>query len=560
MSALDRAGVRRLWLAPGARSAALAWAADAWREGTRHRDDPFVVHTHFDERGLGFAAMGSAQADGTPVACLTTSGSAVANLLPAVVESFHAGVPLVLVTADRPREVRGRGASQTIAQPGIFGTFVLQSMDLPCPTAGVSEPELARWMDAALAPLHRLWPGPVHLNVPFREPLLPPDEVPAWRAWRPCSGLPRSPESPISPNDAPLPTLSPPPRGFLVVGELSVREQAGWPEIERLAETLDWPVVVDPLSGGPSISEQRIAHFDYLLQHPSEQWPACRPDVIWHLGGPLVSRRLQEFLATYRNEALVQVRRGPALLDPFYQNPRVFLECPISWARRVADQLSAQTSLTRDRAWSAGWREAGRKAEKHLHRLLEETDEWNEPRWARLVGQWASEQGADLFLGNSMPVRDFGTYARLGAGRVFGQRGASGIDGNLAHLAGWAQASDRPVFALLGDLAVLHDLNSLTLFRGLPIKLFVPNNGGGGIFRFLPLALDEAVREEFLETPHEFSFGALAGALGLAYYHVENRTPAAEIEEWLRQHPGPALLELPSSRAGNHRAHLRLQP
>ena len=591
---LHRAGIRSLWLAPGARSAPLAWAAWMWQQYSNGKKDAFRVHVHFDERGLAFAALGEAQAAGSPVACLTTSGSAVANLFPAVVEAFHAGIPLLLLTADRPPEMRGRGANQTIQQPGIFGSFVKQAMDFPCPSQGVSEKELALWIDHAIAPLRGVWPGPVHLNIPFREPLLPPllpDAQLALRDWcrafadeknetANASGSDGKREKPLEgalserggclTPEALEHLLPAPARGFLVVGALSEKEQAGWPAIIDLAKTLGWPVVADPLAGYPKAPKDNscfIPHFDLLLQ--TLPVGTAMPEVIWHLGGAFVSRRVGEFLASYKGDNYVQIRRGPEILAPLGQKPMVFLECPINGVHKLLRKLGAAKSPY-ENSWAAHWSAAGNRVGQKLQEWWGTQKSWSEPRWAYWIGQWAAELNADLFLGNSMAVRDFGVFAEATGARVLGQRGASGIDGNLAHVAGWAGSEERRghrLFALLGDLALLHDVNSLALLKDLPVTLLVPNNGGGGIFHFLPLAIDATIREELLETPHAFPISEICAAFGFAVHRVgasecsapgEHSVPGESPEEilaWIREQRGPALVELPSGREQNWRDH-----
>ncbi len=519
---LQKLGAGRFFMSPGARGSALVAAI---------AEEGIEATVHYDERGMSFAALGWAMATGRPAVCITTSGSAVANLLPACVEAFHSGIPLILVTADRPPELRGTGANQTIHQPGIFGSFVRAQADLPCPSDPSQLPAILENLVAAATGEN---PGPVHLNVPFPEPVLPQGEV----------------------EDFPLPTLRPPqipksslkppasffdsPNGIILVGRLPLSEQPSAALLLQLSEILGWPLIADALSGARLLPGV-IGHADWILQ--SRHVPA--PERVLHFGGSLVSKRLGEWMTPCRRENYLQVRHFPENLDPWHQSPTV-LHADIP---EFLDSLSLQPRP----GWRDIWIEANQAAAEILSEVL--TCQLSEPAIARAVAANSSL----LFLGNSMPVRDFNSCAESQSPhpiQILGNRGASGIDGNIATIAGISSGSGKPVTALLGDLTVLHDLNSLALLRDDPVTLVVVNNDGGGIFRFLPLGIDPADRERFWETPHGMDFAHAAAQFGLEYHRPTDIPALAEL---LSQPPLRArLIECRTDRAANHALHLEI--
>jgi 2-succinyl-5-enolpyruvyl-6-hydroxy-3-cyclohexene-1-carboxylate synthase len=335
------------------------------------------------------------------------------------------------------------------------------------------------------------------------------------------------------------------------VGEMSCAEQEIWPGIMQAAGHLGWPVAADALSGGKGLPGV-IQHLDFLLQAAA----VPHPESILHLGGRLVQRRANELLANTPGAGVCQIRRGPSRLAPPGQNPQVWLGDPGFFCREVILQVPSAWSDE----WRESWEEKDRLVEDVLAGVLDgelERGNLSEPGLARWAAEVAVQQDAVLFPGNSMPVRDFDAMVGPLARRVqvTGQRGASGIDGNIAHVAGYARASGRRVLALLGDLAVLHDLNSLPLLRGLPVTIVVPNNHGGGIFRFLPLDMPATTREEFLETPHSLEFGDICRQFGLAYVRTNSASVAGA--SLANQH-GPLLIEVPSDRARNRLKHEQL--
>jgi 2-succinyl-5-enolpyruvyl-6-hydroxy-3-cyclohexene-1-carboxylate synthase len=501
---------------------------------------------HYDERGMSFAALGWAMATGCPAVCITTSGSAVANLLPACVEAFHSNVPLIFLTADRPPELRGTGANQTIHQPGIFSSFVRAEVDLPCPGNLDSLPAILENLVAAATGQNS---GPVQLNVPFAEPVLPDlladgesvpsEEGSACQSW---IGV-ISKASPDLTSRSLLGHFFDSPYGVILVGRLPLSEQPDAALLLDLSSRLGWPLIADALSGARLLPGV-IGHADWILQ--SRNVPAS--ERILHFGESLVSKRLGEWMASCRGANYLQVRRFPERLDPWHQSPTL-LRAGIP---EFLDSLQIQPQ--------SGWRDVWLEANRAVSEILAEAlvgPALTEPAIARAVADAANS--SILFLGNSMPVRYFNSCVDSQSSapiQILGNRGASGIDGNIATIAGISSGSGKPVTALVGDLTLLHDLNSLALLRGEPVSLVVVNNDGGGIFQFLPLGIDPAERERFWETPHGMDFSNAAAQFGLEYHQPAD---LAELAELLSQPPLRArLIECRTDRAANHALHLEI--
>lgn len=527
---LRASGVRRVFMSPGARSTPIVAAL---------AESGMECVIHYDERGMSFAALGCAMATGEPSVCLTTSGSAVANLLPACVEASQSHVPLVFLTADRPAELRGTGANQTILQPGILGSYARFEVDIPCPGEGKGNPLLA--LREAFDAASGARPGPVHVNLQFREPLLGGDSsslpAPSWRRAESKHPTPRLPDG--------WNAFRASRRGVVVIGRLDAAGQQVVGDAVALGKQLGWPVIADALSGARKI-DGAVRHADWLLHRKD----VPKPERVLHFGGSLVSKRLGEWIsASCASGDWLQVRAVGERWDPWGKSPEV-LCAGVAGFCKAADEAGFDSP--HDDSWSAAWLRADAAVEHLLTQECEVSGELSEPAIARVVGRRAGI----VYLGNSMPVRDFDSCDfAMGQGErlVFCNRGASGIDGNIATVAGVARGCGSPVVALLGDLAVLHDLNSLALLRSLPVTLVVVNNDGGGIFRFLSLPVPDADREMFWETPHGMDFKHAAGQFGIEYAAIGD---LAELDAMLlASGGGPRLLECRTNRRDNHAMH-----
>ena len=569
---LARSGVRHVVVCPGSRSTPLVLAVAA-EPGMR----PLL---HVDERAAGYFALGIARASGRPVAVVCTSGTAAANLLPAAVEASLSRVPLLLLTADRPPELRDVGAAQAIDQLRLFGSHARWSTEVPCaPAGGEAPPALlasarqlaARAVEAAVGPPA----GSVHLNLPFREPLVAADGAPERRAAEAAEAvapLPPPRRAPLPPAPRELRALaaaSAGRRGLIVCGPESPPLPAA--AIVRLAGALGWPVLADALSGVRAASAQDgvIASYDAILREPSTA-RRLAPEVVIRFGAQPTSRPLATWLAgLHRGGELREhvVDEAGAWRDPSAEASLLRAE-PGALASALAEAV-AQTPAP-DAGWREGWREADAIAGEALDRGLEEIDARGEPfegLAARMLAE-ALPEGGTLVCGNSMPVRDVDSFVpALGRPlRIVGTRGASGIDGVASTAAGEALAAaergEGPVGLIVGDLSFLHDLTGLWAVErhGLSLAVVLVHNDGGGIFHFLPQreALPELF-EPWFGTPAGLDAAAAAALFGGRHLPLPAR--AGEMREAIAGavgSPGLTVLELRTDRDRNVELHREL--
>ena len=542
VATLGRAGVERFVISPGSRSTPLAVAA-ARQRGAR------CVVAH-DERAAGFYAAGYGRAAGRPAALICTSGTAVANYLPAVIEASQADVPLIVLSADRPPELRATGANQTIDQPDLFGRYVRWRFDLPCP--GPDTPPDTAAHAAAAAVAHAVAPpaGPVHLNCMFREPLAPGDRcVPG--AARPALYTRADVMPPEADVAALAERLGTARTGVLAVGPLRGREERD--AAAALARALRWPVFADAASGLRADSIPGLIPFFDLALLPSGAAGRLAPEVVLHAGGRMTSTR---FLALARGAGhYIHIADSPRRRDP---EGIVTLHVQASLGR-LAGALAAAIRPAAEGAYAAELRRLPERAEAAVDRVL--GDELSEPACARLVARNLPE-GHGLFLGRSMPVRDMDMFGPPLAGpRAVGVNwGASGIDGTIASALGFADGSDAPLTLLVGDMALLHDLSSLALVarHRQPLTLVLLNNGGGGIFSFLPLESCADLVEEYFAAAHGLAFKSAAELFGLPYAAPADLPGLRAAYTAAAQGRMPAIIEVAGDRARNRDLHRRL--
>ncbi len=505
------------------------------------RDPRLRCWSHIDERCAGFFALGAAKASCRPVVVTCTSGTAAANLVPAVIEAHEAGVPLILLTADRPPELRDIGAGQTIDQVKLYGGAVKLYAEPDLQQAGEEQLRFIRSLACraaitAAAPR----PGPVHLNLPLREPLvvsgpLPPD--PGGRD----GGAPWT--SPHRPADA-APEVVLSRRPVLIAGELSGPPELG-ARLAEVAAQAGVPLLADPQSGarrGPAA----IAHYDLILRDPPS---TLGPDTVVRVGELPTSKPLRTWVAS-----LGQARHVSLVPDPAWSDP----------ASRVSDRhtgalatlIEGLTPGPVDPGWLAAWREADRHAAEAIDATLAPAG-LSEPLVARTLGAELPAE-ATLFVASSMPIREIEEFAgvRDTPPRVLANRGANGIDGTVSSAFGAAAVTGGPVVLLIGDVALLHDLGGLLAARrtGLELTIVLLNNDGGGIFHFLPIAGQDAFAEH-VATPHGVDFAHAAALFGFAH------RPVGDLEG-LRAAlaaGGNTLIEVRTDRAENRRLHASVE-
>jgi 2-succinyl-5-enolpyruvyl-6-hydroxy-3-cyclohexene-1-carboxylate synthase len=504
-----RAGVVHAVVAPGSRSSPLLLALRA--------DGRLRLHVFVDERSAAFFALGIGLATSKPAVVLTTSGTAAAELLAAVIEAHHAGVPLIVCTADRPPESQGVGAPQTIDQARLYGAALRWRADPGVPDAsgaGAWRSLASRAFCEARGVGGR--PGPVHLNLPFREPLVgEPGPLPPARSgetpWHQAAR--RAPCSPSTVAD--LAQLVANRRGVIVAGAGSADPDG----IQQLAGALGWPVVADPRSGCRRPGHTTVAAFDSLLRHASLA-AELTPEVVIRAGTPPASRILAEWLAASGAEQLVVDTHG-TWVDPERNAALVVAADPGDVCRAVAGRRPAPCQPS----WLESWTSAEAVAQRAIDEVLGRHEEPTEPGMARTLFDCLPSE-ATLFVSSSMPVRDLEWFARPRPDvRVLANRGANGIDGVVSTVLGVAAARPgSPTAGLLGDLALLHDCGALlgAARRDVNCVLVIVDNDGGGIFSFLPQsrAVDEEDFERLFTVPHGLDLAGLARLHGLASCEV----------------------------------------
>ncbi|EFO80073.1 hypothetical protein OSCT_2064 [Oscillochloris trichoides DG-6] len=512
---LVRGGAADLVISPGSRSTPLALAA------ARHPQAR--IWMHYDERSAGFFALGMARARRAPVVLLCTSGTAAANYWPAVAEAHLARVPLILLTADRPHELRDNGAPQTIDQVAMYAGNTRWASDLPEPTEGLL-PYVQSLVARAIAAARGAPAGPVHLNCPLREPLLP-DRSCLESLFADPSPLPQVQVAPrradaqqIADLAALLQTAE---RGLIVCGPQD--DPALAPAAAQLAERLGWPLLADPISQvrcGSHVHELVIGGYDAFLR--DERFAArYRPDLVLRLGAMPTAKPLLQFLTRSPQPRQIVVDGGAGWREPTSLAVQHLFADEIDLCLRLAAALPA----SQPDPWSAAWVEAERLTQTVIAEHLRGQEQISEPgifaQLARIL-----PANATLFAANSMPIRDLDTFFPPSETplRLLGNRGANGIDGLTSTALGLAAGGYGPVVFVTGDLSFFHDSNGLLAAKlhALSATIVLINNDGGGIFSFLPQASESDQFETLFGTPHGLQFEPLAACYGANYTRAEN--------------------------------------
>jgi 2-succinyl-5-enolpyruvyl-6-hydroxy-3-cyclohexene-1-carboxylate synthase len=537
-SALADLGIQHVCLSPGSRNTPLIAGFAAEK---RIRAWPLL-----DERSAGFFATGLARATGRPVALVCTSGSAAAEYHPAVVEASQSDVPLIVLTADRPPELRGVGAPQTIDQISLYGSSVRLFIDAPTPTAATTDREAADLAVAAWRAATTDTPGPAHINLPFREPLL--SNV--------ASPTPEAIGRPVDDVAAPLDLshltgVVSGRNGIIVAGRSNDPE---FPQAcAELAAATGYPIIADPLSG--------LRHGSHPLDHVLKAGDALAtagaldhltPDLVIRFGPVPTSKATWSWLESHPEveQLLIDVAGRDAT-----SSATSILAVP---PKVAAISLAAIVDETAPLEWTSRWQALDSVVAAAITDTSRTAPFPNEPAVARIVMDNAPA-GAYVTVGSSMPIRDVDAFGGITSNpiRVFGNRGTNGIDGIVSAALGTA-ATGQPAIALVGDVSMFHDLNALGTAAqlDLPLTIVVINNDGGGIFHFLPQrdpdVLDPATFEKYLGTPHGTDFVATATALGLEASNVDEATELARL---ISTGDKPRLIQVRTNRETNVKLH-----
>lgn len=531
---LVRGGATHFVICPGSRSTPLALAV------ARH--PAARIWMHLDERSAGFFALGMARQRAEPVALICTSGTAAANFLPAVAEADLARVPLILLTADRPHELRDNGAPQTIDQVRLFGPRTRWFSDLPVPDGEpASLPYLRAVAARSLAAARGAPAGPVHLNLPFREPLVPD------RTLLEDLFKSRATSAELAPGGAtaargaggdPAATVVAGPRLLAKPALAALADRLGQaahglilcgpgcppglaPALTRLAACLDWPLLADPLSGlrcGPHDLRLVLAAYDAFLR--DEAFAArYAPEVVLRFGALPTAKPVLQLLQRHPTTHQIVIDEGAGWREPT-SLAATHLHCDPLWLCAALGERLPAADAPGAGAWAHAWLAAEQAAREVIAAQLTGHESISEPgvfvQLAELL-----PAGATLFVGNSMPVRDCDTFFPATARplTIIGNRGANGIDGLVSSALGAVAGGAGPLVMVLGDLSLYHDANGLLAAKlhGLSATIVLINNDGGGIFSFLPQASEHDQFEQLFGTPHGLDFQPLAELYGARY-------------------------------------------
>jgi 2-succinyl-5-enolpyruvyl-6-hydroxy-3-cyclohexene-1-carboxylate synthase len=541
-----RCGMRHACTSPGSRNTPIVLSMA--------RERRLKAWSHVDERAAGFFALGAAKASGRPVAVTCTSGTAAANLLPAVIEAREAGLPLIVLTADRPPELRDIGAGQTIDQIKLYGDAVKWFVELGVPEA---TPERMRWVRSLACRAY--WtaasgrPGPVHINMPLREPLvleqLLPEDEPGGGGR--ADGAPWVEQHVSGPDVPALPRLHEFRRTVFIVGDLGPEPGLG-ARLAAFAARARVPLLADPLSGARS-GPAAIAHFDLILRDPATA-AALRPDVVCRIGDLPTSKPLRAWLAGLDDAIHVQFTPDERWIDPVSRTgSRIVGSLADLVARVESDEVAADDSDWLDRWCAADSAVAHAIAEPLLAAGL------SEPAAITALGQFLPA-GATLFVGASMPIRDVEEFfpALNEPPRVLANRGANGIDGTVSSAFGVAAATgSAEVVLLLGDVTLAHDIGGLLAARRLGLKLTIVllNNDGGGIFNFLAVSSEGEAFEQHIATPTGLDFSQAAVLYGCGYQRVGDIDELAGALMRSLAGPDTTIIEVRTDRVANRELH-----
>ena len=517
-----RLGVAHAVVSPGSRSTPMAIALAS--------NSKIALHMFHDERSASFAALGIGLQSGTPAVLLCTSGTAAAQFFAAVIEANYSHVPLLVCTADRPPELQGVGAPQTINQTNLYGTFVRKFIDVGLADDAKSSKwrTIARDAFSATVGVNR---GPCHVNLPFREPLVGvAGTLPVADSHSPVR---MSADVATASERKKLSLALRAERGIIIAGNGIDQPRF----ILELAAKLKWPVVADPRSNcrvAPESSHGAVvvSCADVVLRHqPSAE--SLKPTVVLRIGDPPVSKVVNQWLAQCGAEHIA-VTQQPSLVDP----DKVVTTHIVGSFNELFMEMSRGADSRSETEWIGAWKRCEKNARTALDEELSKQTRLTEPLCAVTVSE-AIAAGTNLVVSSSMPVRDLEWFAPPRDGvRVFSNRGVNGIDGVVSTAVGIALSSKSPTALLIGDIAMLHDSNGLLnlIRRDAQLKVIVIDNEGGGIFSFLPQAqaMEGDQFEQLFGTPHSVDFTALAKTHGIAFTWV------ATAEELRRELGNPA--------------------
>lgn len=562
---LARSGLRHACICPGSRSTPLVMSLA--------QQQLIKIWVHLDERSAAYFALGIGRALCEPVAIVSTSGTAAANFFPAVVEACYSHVPILILTADRPPELWEWGANQTIDQTRMYGSYAKWSVNMASPEVTLDLLRYVREMTCrAFSTAIQSPAGPVHINFPFGEPLLPknvPADIPehssadaqdAWegrkqsRAYTDVQNGRRSTNrEKVKELAGNIQTLR---NGIIVCGP---QNDLDFPHaVSTLANRSNFPILADPLSQVRCGTHDRgliVDCYDAFLRS-KKMVQALEPEIILRFGATPTSKVLQDFIERHHQARQILIQEGE-WQDPMHTATDMFQTDPVQFAR----ELAAETASTPKSEWSGRWLSVSERTRKAIHDQMSKIEEMFEGKIFTNLAAFFPPR-ATLFVGNSMPVRDLDAFYPSTSQEIkfLANRGASGIDGVISTALGASAVTQEPTVLVVGDLSFYQDMNGLLAAKQYNpnATIVLTNNDGGGIFSFLPQREYKDYFEKYFATPHGLTFHAAASLYGLTY------SKAASWEEFhtaVSQNigsTGTAVVELQTNRDRNVELHSRI--
>lgn len=547
ISSLINLGITNFCIGSGSRSTPIAKVLE---------DSPSAnTVVHYDERSLGFFALGVAKASNMPTCIITTSGSAVGNLYPAVMEAYMDNIPLIVITADRPFADLDRGMNQTCNQENIFGSYVKASKAFPpiphtFSTSAITS-NLAFLCHQAISSSL-----PVHLNLPFTEPLIENRSndlapTPLVKFLNTTKNL--SDDS----LDYLVDILSSHQKGIIIVGGSLQKSSAK--DILSLSEKLQFPILADPLSGIRELgtSSTIISHYNQIIHHTKEL-DILKPDVILFLGGHVVSKNILLWTKSLSETKQIMVTDRERHI-----NPTLSIDISIQMKPEVfAKETSKKIKRKEPSMYLSLWKGYSLTAENSIDDFFDDIDKMHEPSAVLELLPTLSETPFPLFFGNSLPIRyaDNFLFPKKLTSKIYGNRGVSGIDGNLSTALGICWNLNTPVVAIVGDCTFLHDIGALQFIslQKIPLIIVVLNNNGGGIYNFLPYKNDTSFLNKMVSPSTNMNVGSIASSFNIPYWKATKSNDYSKMIDHLLQEKTGGIIEVPSNKEENVKLHEKL--
>ncbi|MCH9621919.1 MAG: 2-succinyl-5-enolpyruvyl-6-hydroxy-3-cyclohexene-1-carboxylate synthase [Chlamydiia bacterium] len=547
ISDLVNLNVKNFCLGSGSRSSPFALAL---------KNNPMAhTITYYDERSLGFYALGLAKASKTPTCIITTSGSAVANLFPAVMEAYMDNIPLIIITCDRAFEDIDRGMNQTCNQTNFFGNYVEYFKTISSPPHQFDQSVISSTISfgVATSKKHLL---PIHLNIPFSEPLIN-DTQPINFSHSLTRELPTQALLTDESFDYLSDILSTTEKGLIIVGGNCQDDAAN--SIISLSEKLQYPILADPLS---NIREKGtfstcITHYNQIVHHLGKSG-TIDPEVIIFLGGHIISKNIMLWARSLTNTHQILVTEKKRHIDTTLSiNTRI--QMPLS---DFANNLNEKTKRKESNLYLSIWKSHSLTIETSIDDFFDDAEKLYEPMCATSLIPIMQTSIFPIFFGNSLPIRycDNFLFPKKISQKIYGNRGVSGIDGNLSTALGICKSLNTPLVAIVGDCTFLHDVGALNLMQkeNIPLIIIVINNDGGGIFNFLPYSDQKNLLNDFISPPTDLNIGNIATSFNIPFWKADTSNDYTKMIEHLVSEKSPGIIEIPSEKKENLKIHQKL--